>query len=165
MRPGLLLAILSRSPGRRVQSLAARGERCRSSGTCWRSWASTGGPGALFGPRCAVLGRSWRLCWRSWLHLDGSWGLGWQSWAALGAYVAGRGLLFGPLCAILGRSCGLCWRSQAALWTYVGGLGPKDVKNMATLTHAYFSSGSAICGLGVSLGLLFGRMLAVLGRS
>ena len=47
----------------------------------------------------AVLGRSWALCWRSWV--------------ALGPYVGG-------LVPLLG----LCWRSCAALGAYVGGLGP-----------------------------------------
>ena len=62
-----------------------------------RSWASTGGPGPLLGPLCAVLGRSWSLCWRS--------------WAALGAYVGGLGLLLGPKLAVLGRFRGLSGRS------------------------------------------------------
>ena len=64
-----------------------------------RSWASTGGPGPLLGPLCAVLGRSWSLCWRS--------------WAALGAYVGGLGPLLGPMLAVLGRSWALCGRSGA----------------------------------------------------
>ena len=89
-----------------------------------RSWASlgtyVGGLGPLLEPMLAVLGRSWRLCWRS--------------WAALGAYVGGPGPLLGPMLAVLGCSWGLCWRSWAVLgrswrsWaargTYVGGPGP-----------------------------------------
>ena len=39
--------------------------------------ASVGGLGSLLGPMLAVLGRSWALCWRSWV--------------ALGAYVGGPG--------------------------------------------------------------------------
>ena len=47
----------------------------------------------------AVLGRSWRLSWRS--------------WAALGAYVGGLGPLLAPMLAVL-----------AALGASVGGPGP-----------------------------------------
>ena len=52
------------------------------------------------GPLCAVLGRSWDLCERSWGGLGAYVGgpgplLGFyeRSWAALGASVAGLGLL------------------------------------------------------------------------
>ena len=31
--------------------------------------ASVGGPGLLVGPLWAVMGRSWGLCWRSWVAL------------------------------------------------------------------------------------------------
>ena len=71
------------------------------------SGAYLGGLGPLSGPMLAVLGRSRRLCWRS--------------WAALGAYV--RRLLLGPMLAVLGRSWGLCWRSWGVLgpkWSVLG---------------------------------------------
>ena len=83
------------------------------------------------GPLCAVLGRSWGLCWRSWCGL-GTYvggpgpllGLNGRSWAALGASVAGLGLLLEPMLAVLGRSWGLCGRSWAVLaplWAVLGG--------------------------------------------
>ena len=87
----------------------------------------------LLGPLCAVLGRSWGLCWRSggglgtdvgdlelFLGLYGRsraasiGGLG-CTWAALGAYVGDLGPLLGPMLAVLGRSWGSCVRSWAAL--------------------------------------------------
>ena len=90
---------------------------------------SAGGLGSLLGPLCAVLGRSWTPCWRSWTAL-GTYvgGLG----AALRAYVGGTGRLLGlmlavlpyvgclgpllgPMLAVLGGSWGSCWRSWAAL--------------------------------------------------
>ena len=104
------------------------------------------------GPLCAVLGRSWDLCWRSWAALGPFVGglallLGPMvavlcrfgifvggpdpSWAALLGYVGGLGSLWGPMLgvlglmlAVLGCSWDLCWRSWAALWASVGGLGP-----------------------------------------
>ena len=79
-------------------------------------WPSEGGLWIYVGdlrPLRAVLGRSWNLCRRSWLHLGGSWGLYWRS-----------GTDLGPLLAVLGRSWGRCVRSWAALGAYVGGLGP-----------------------------------------
>ena len=48
-----------------------------------------------------------------WVVLGRSWGLCWRSWVALGAYVGG----LGPLWA-------LCWRSWAALRAYVRGPRP-----------------------------------------
>ena len=86
-----------------------------------------GGLSSHLGPLCAVLGRSWGLCWRS--------------GGALGTYfvdvffllyfrwtvdrnvdrqhVVGLGAVLGPMLAILG----LYGRSWAALGAYVGGLG------------------------------------------
>ena len=100
---------------------------------------------SLLGPLCAVLCRSWGLCWRSGGGLGtyvgdlGSLlglyersgatieasigGLG-CTWVALGAYVGGLGPLLEPMLAVLGRSWDLSWRSWAALWASVGGLGP-----------------------------------------
>ena len=79
------------------------------------------------GPLCAVLGRSWGLCWRSggglgtyFGDLGPFLGLYGRSWAALGAYVGGLGPLLGPLLAVLGR------------------LGPKNAKNIATLKMCLF---------------------------
>ena len=43
-----------------------------------------------------------------------------------------------PVWVVLGRSYGLCWRSWAALGAYVGGLGPKNAKNMATMKMCLF---------------------------
>ena len=98
----------------------------------------------------AVLGRSWALCWRSWAALE------------LGG--------LGPL-------LGLCWRSWAALGAYVGGLGPKNGKNMATLKMCLFlererdlwprgqswgALGPYVGGLGPVLGLCW-RSWAALG--
>ena len=72
--------------------------------------------------------------------------------AALGTYFGGLGLtnvqtmaksnmsLFlkrgrdlWPRGEVLGRSWGQCWRSWAALWTYVGGLGPLWRPKLAVL--------------------------------
>ena len=129
-----------------------------------RSWASTLGPGALLAPLC---GRSCAALGAYLGGLGRSWGLSWRSWAALGAYVGGLGPknaksmptlkmyvflererdlrpegglgpLLGLMLAVLGRSWSLCWRSWAALGTYVGGLGPNNVKNMATLKMCLF---------------------------
>ena len=47
--------------------------------------------------------------------------------------------LLGAMFAVLGRSWSLCWRSWAALGAYVGDLGPKNVKNMATLKMCLFN--------------------------
>ena len=88
-------------------------------GLCGWSWAA-------LGPLRAVLGRSWGLYRRSWLHLGGSWGLCWRSWAALG-----------PLLAVLGRSWGRCVRSWAALGAYVGGLGPLLGPMLAVLGRSW----------------------------
>ena len=89
---------------------------------------------SLLGPLCAVLGRSWALCWRSGGGL-GTYvgdlelllGLYGRSWAALGASISGLGCTWAALGAHvgdLGLLLGLYWRSWAALGAYVGGLGP-----------------------------------------
>ena len=82
-----------------------------------RSWAAlgahVGGLGPLLGPMLAILG-------------------------PLGANVGGLGPLLGLMLAVLGRSWGLCWRSWVALGAYMGGLGPKNAKNMATLKICLF---------------------------
>ena len=49
-------------------------------------------------------------------------GLRLRSWAALETYAGDLGVLLGPMLAVLGRS-----------WAYMGGLGPKSAKKMATL--------------------------------
>ena len=107
-----------------------------------------GGPGPLLGPLRAVLGRSWDLCWRSWAALGayvGGLGLLLGPMLAvlggLGAYVGGLGLVLGPMLAVLGAlgpKCWLCWRSWVALGAYMGGLGPENAKNMATLKICLF---------------------------
>ena len=43
-----------------------------------------------------------------------------------------------PVWVVLGRFWGLCVRSWAALGAYVGGLGPKNGKNMATMKMCLF---------------------------
>ena len=120
---GPLLAVLSRLGPKNVEEhdklenvlISRMGARSAASGGCLEQ---------LLGPILAVLGRSWSLCWRSWV--------------ALGAHVGDPGPLLEPMLAVLGRSWGLCWRSWAALGAYVGGLGPKHVKNMATLKMCIF---------------------------
>ena len=87
---------------------------------------------SLLGPLCAVLGRSWGLCWRSggglgtyvgdlelllglygrsWAALGASIGGLGCTWAALGAYVGGLRPLLEPMLAVLGRSLDLYRRS------------------------------------------------------
>ena len=56
----------------------------------------------------------------------------------LGTYVGGLGSLLGLMLAVLGRSWGVCWRSWVALGAYMGGLGPENAKNMATLKKCLF---------------------------
>ena len=111
----------------------------------------------------AVWGRAWSLCWRSWAALEAYVGgpgrSGAEMWPkperetasggrSLGAYLGDLGLLLGPMLAVLGRSWGyvgglgrswgLSWRSWVALGGYVGGLGPKNAKNIATLKMCLF---------------------------
>ena len=65
------------------------------------------------GPLCAVLGRSWGLCGRSWAALEA-----WRLQAVLGrlrASVGGLGPLSVPWLAILDRFWDLCCRSWAVL--------------------------------------------------
>ena len=97
------------------------------------------------GPLRADLGLSWDICWWSWVALGtyvGDLGkLVWPLLAILGrswASAGGSGPLLGAMLAVLGRSWDLCWRSWAALGAYVGGLGPKNAKNMATLKICLF---------------------------
>ena len=86
----------------------------------------------------------------------------------------------GPVLAVSGHSLGLCWRSWVALGAYMGGLGPKNAKNMATLMATFKiylflerehdlrpggRSGAALGAYVVGLGPLLEPMLAVLGRS
>ena len=54
------------------------------------------------------------------------------------AYVGGLGPPLGPMLAVLGSPWGLCWRSWVALGAYMGGLGPENAKNMATLKICLF---------------------------
>ena len=114
-----------------------------------------------------------------------------RSWASTG----GPRPLLGPLRAVLDPSWGLSWRSRswglswwsaAALGACVGGLGPKNAKNMATLKMCLFfererklrprerswavlgplcwRSWAALGAYVGDLGPLLGSMLAVLGR-
>ena len=83
------------------------------------------------GPLCAVLGRSWGLCWRSGGGLGTCvgdlgplLGLYWRSWHALGATVCDPGPLLEPMLAVLGRSGGLCGRSWASVGSPGWLLGP-----------------------------------------
>lgn len=145
----------------------------------WLSWA-------VLGPLRAVLGRSWGLSRRSWLHLGGSWDLCWRSWAAvglllevlgrywgrcvrswaaLGIYLGGLGQLLGPIFAVCGRSWSLCGRS-----------GARKSKDIATLKTCLFLKRERDVRLGRrswgalrvyvdGLGLFLGPLLAVLGRT
>ena len=90
--------------------------------------------------------------------------------------MCGPGPLLEPMLAVLGRSWGLCWRSWAALGAYVGGLGPKNAKNMATLKMCLFferegdlrlwdRSWATLGAYVGGLGPLLEPMLEVLGRS
>ena len=83
--------------------------------------------GAFVSGLVPLLANSWDLRRRSWAALEAcvgglgrSRGLCWRSCAALGAYVGGLGPLLGPLLAFLGR------------------LGPKNAKNIATLKMCLF---------------------------
>ena len=101
---------------------------------------------SLLGPLCAVLGRSWRLCWRS----EGG----------LGTYVGDLEMilgLYGPSWVALGASIGDLGCTWAALGAYVGDLKP--------LLGLYWRScaalGASVCGPEP----LLEPMLSVLGRS
>ena len=86
------------------------------------------------GPLCAVLGRSWSLCWRSGGDLETYVGdlelllsLYGRSWATLGASIGGLGctwVALGAYVGHLGPLLGLYWRSWAALGAAVCGPGP-----------------------------------------
>ena len=144
-----------------------------------RSWASAGGPGPLLGPMLAVLGSSWGSVGNPGPLLGlvlAVWGCSWASAVGLGAYLVSLRLLLGPILAVLGRSVVLCWRSWADLGAYVGDLGVKNAKNMATLKICLFlererdlwprrRSGAALGSYLGGLGPLLEPMLAVLGRS
>ena len=77
------------------------------------------GLGPLSGPMCAVLGRSWGLCGRSWVALRSTVG-------GLGQLLGLMWVVLGPLRAILGRS-----------WASVGGLGPLSVPSLAILDRSW----------------------------
>ena len=111
------------------------------------------GPGPLWGPMLAVLGRSWDLCWRSWAAfgplwavLRRSWDLCARSWVALGADAGGLGPLLGRMLPVSGRSWTLCRRSWAALGPYVGGLGPLLGPKLAVLAALGASEGGLGAG-------------------
>ena len=94
------------------------------------------GPGvdglkSLLRPLCAVLGRSWGLCWRS----GGS----------LGTYVGDLELLlglYGRSWAALGASIGGLGCTWAALGAYVGDLGPL----LGLYSRSWSALGAAVCG-------------------
>ena len=123
---------------------------------CLRGYV--GGLGPLLRPLWAILGRSWGLCSRSWAVLGPMLAILGRLGSTLQRYVGGLGPLLGPMLGVL-----------AALWASVGGPGLPWVEKMRRTwlpcKCAYFSNGSAICGLGVGLEPLLGPMLAVLGRS
>ena len=101
---------------------------------------------SLLGPLCAVLGRSWGLCWRS--------------GGGLGTYVGDLELLlrlYGRSWAALGASIGGLGCTGAALGAYVGDPGPL----LGLYWRSWAALGAAVCGPGP----LLEPMLAVLGRS
>jgi len=99
---------------------------------------------------CAVLGRSWDLCWRSWSAMLA---ISNRSWAS----TRGPGPLLVPLCAVLGCSWNLCWRSCVALGP------PRAVLGCSwrVCWRSWAALEAAVCGTGP----LLGHVLAVLGRS
>ena len=96
--------------------------------------ASVGGLRPLLGPMLAVLGRSWDLCWRSWV--------------VLGAYVGGLGSGSGPKMAVVGRLQSLSWLSWAALGACVGGLELLSGPSWAVVAATLASVGSLGRGSG-----------------
>ncbi len=101
-------------------------------------------------PLCAVLGRSWGLCWRSRGGLGtyvGDLGppraLG-RSWAALGTLLGALGLLWaalGSLLAALGLLLAALGRILAALGPLLAGLGPLLEPMLAVLAALGASAG------------------------
>ena len=86
---------------------------------------------SLLGPLCAVLGRSWGLCWRS--------------GGGLGTYVGDLGPLlglYGRSWAALGASIGGLGCTWAALGAYVGDLGPL----LGLYSRSWSALGAAVCG-------------------
>ena len=89
---------------------------------------------SLLRPLCAILGRSWSLCWWSGGGLGTNvgdlgplFGLYGRSWAALGASIGGLGCTWAALGAYVGDLkplLSLYWRSWAALGAAVCGPGP-----------------------------------------
>ena len=137
-----------------------------SRGLCGRSWAapgaSVGGPGLLLGPQLAVLGCPWPLCGRS-LGTPGRKAALSRAGAGSRPPEARRSPPKAPV-------------SLAALGACVGGLEPKNVKNVATLKMSLFlererdlrpggRSGAALRAYVGGLGPLLEPMLAVLGGS
>ena len=101
---------------------------------------------SLLGPLCAVLGRSWGLCWRS--------------GGGLGTYVGDLELLlglYGRSWAALGASIGGLGCTWAARGAYVGDLGPL----LGLYWRSWHALGATVCDPGP----LLEPMLAVLGRS
>ena len=101
---------------------------------------------SLLGPLCAVLGRSWGLCWRS--------------GGGLGTYVGDLEMLlglYGRSWVALGASIGDLGCTWAALGAYVGDLKPL----LGLYWRSWAALGAAVCGPGP----LLEPMLSVLGRS
>jgi len=101
---------------------------------------------SLWGPLCAVLGRSWGLCWRS--------------GGGLGTYVGDLEMLlglYGRSWVALGASIGDLGCTWAALGAYVGDLKPL----LGLYWRSWAALGAAVCGPGP----LLEPMLSVLGRS
>ena len=101
---------------------------------------------SLWGPLCAVLGRSWGLCW--------------QSGGGLGTYVGDLEMLlglYGRSWVALGASIGDLGCTWAALGAYVGDLKP--------LLGLYWRSWAALAAAVCGPGPLLEPMLSVLGRS
>ena len=120
--------------------------------------------GPFLGSLCAVPGRSWSLCWRS--------------WTALGPYFGSFGSLLGAMwlknaknmatlkmCFFLGRERDLRplgW-SEAALGPCVGGLGPLLGSMLSVLNRSWGLS-SRSWGFCLRSGLDLEALVAVLGR-
>ena len=117
---------------------------------------------SLLGPLCAVLGRSWGLCWRSGGDLGPYVGdlelllrLYGRSWAALGASIGGLGCTGAALGAYVGDPgplLGLYWRSWASLGAAVCGPGPLLKPMLAVLSRSWNLCWRSWAALGAYVG-------------
>ena len=131
-------------------------------GRSWSWRACVGGLKSLLGPLCAVLGRSWSLCW----HSGGGFGTYFgclgpflgpygQSWAALGACLGGLGCTWaalGTFVGDLGPLLGFSWRSWAAIGAAVCDPGPLLESILAVLGSSWGLSLRSAAALGAYAG-------------